>query len=121
GNKKMEKQVMSEGEIQSPFGHKRRFYIIPQDESGRLHVVKQGINFLPQNIAGNITLWAMCDFAEQVDWRIAQPRINVHDNVVVNCRQDYQEEVAILLKSCMERAPQEALGWTFPFLAEVSV
>src|SRR5215469_4496560 len=119
--KAMEKQVMENGEIQSPFGHKRRFYVIPADESARIHIAKQGINFLPQNIAANITLWALCDFADRCDWSIAQPRITVHDNIVVNARESHMDEVAQLLKDCMEGAANDAIGWTFPFIAELSV
>jgi DNA polymerase-1 len=119
--KEMEQRVMTEGEIQSPFGHKRRFYVIPADEGGRLHVVKQGINFLPQNIAANITLWALCNIAEKLDWRIAQPRITVHDNIVVNCRESHVDEVAHLIKSEMENTPLEAIEWDFPYVADLSV
>jgi DNA polymerase-1 len=119
--KKIEEKVVSVGEIQSPFGHKRRFYVIPADQSGRLHVVKQGINFLPQNIAGNITLWAMIRLCEDLDWEIAQPRINVHDNIVFNVRREYAREIAEMAVTYMTKAPQEAIGWDFPFKADVSV
>jgi uracil-DNA glycosylase family 4 len=119
--KATEEEVLTKGELQSPFGHKRRFYVIPADQSGRLHVVKEGINFRPQNIAANITLWALCSFSEKVDWSIAQPRITVHDNIVVNCRIDYLDEVALLLKACMEEAVRESIGWDFPFLADISI
>lgn len=118
--KSIEQKVLSEGEIQSPFGHKRRFYVIPADQSGRLHVVKEGINFLPQNIAGNITLWALCNICDKLDWSIAQPRITVHDNIVLNCKRDYIDSVSALVKQEMEKAVKEALGWDFPFLADIS-
>src|SRR4029450_2255616 len=113
------------GEIQSPFGHKRRFYIIPADESGRLHVVKEGINFLPQNIAASITNWAFCDLVEYLVsndmWYIAQPRINGHDAIVINVKQDHIEEIGSLTKGFMERAAKDAIGWEFPYVAEISV
>jgi len=115
-----EREVMQVGELQSPFGHKRRFYVIPADESGRLHVVKEGINFRPQNIAANITLWALIRFAQKVDWRIAQPRVTVHDSILAWCRYDYAEEISTLLKDCLERAPMQALGWDFPFAADIT-
>lgn len=118
--KSVEKQVLEVGELQSPFGHKRRFYVIPADQSGRLHVIKEGINFLPQNIAGNITLWAMCNIAEKIDWEIAQPRINVHDNIVLNVRKGYEREIGQFVKQEMEAAAKEAIDWNFPFKAEVS-
>ena len=123
--KEMEQVVMTEGEIQSPFGHKRRFYIIPAEEGARLHIVKEGINFKPQNIAANVTLWALIKFCKHLKvndmWHIAQPRITVHDSILVNVREKHVEEIASLLKGFMESAVKEAIGWTFPFLADFSV
>lgn len=119
--KNVEEAVLSEGELQSPFGHKRRFYVIPSGHSERLHVIKEGINFLPQNIAAYITLWAMLRLSEDLDWNVAQLRINVHDNIVLNVREDHVDEVARMVKTYMESAAKEAIGWDFPFKAEVSV
>ena len=122
--KATEKIVMTEGELQSPFGHKRRFYIIPADEGGRLHVVKEGINFKPQNIAANITLWALIKFTRWLKdndkWYMAQPRITVHDSILVNVREKHVEEVASVLKGFMEAAPMEAIEWDFPYIADLS-
>lgn len=122
--KAMEKQVMEVGEIQSPFGHKRRFYVIPADESGRIHTVKQGINFLPQNIAANITLWALCDFTEWLVvndfWDICQPRITVHDSILINVEESEAMFFGNKLKEFLEMAPQRAIGWDFPYKADVS-
>jgi DNA polymerase-1 len=123
--KDMEKQVLTTGEIQSPFGHKRRFFVIPADQSARLHVIKEGINFKPQNIAANITLWALCDFVDWLlandMWHVAQPRITVHDSILVNVRQDRAEEVGAMLIHFMQKAAKEAIDWDFPFLAELSI
>lgn len=119
--KSIESQVLNVGEIQSPFGHKRRFYVIPADQSGRLHVVKEGINFLPQNIAGNVTLWALCNIADKLDWSMAQPRITVHDNIVLNCANEHVAEVSALVKYEMEAAVSESIGWDFPFKADISI
>src|SRR5215472_2695871 len=122
--KDIESIVMEYGELQSPFGHKRRFFVIPADESARLHVIKEGINFLPQNIAANITLWALCGFTQyliQNDlWRVAQPRVTVHDSILVNCREDHVDDIAGVLEDFLEIAPKEALGWDFPYLADLS-
>jgi uracil-DNA glycosylase family 4 len=119
--KATEEEVMNAGELQSPFGHKRRFYVIPADEGGRLHVVKQGINFRPQNIAANITLWGLIRLAERLDWRIAQPRITVHDSILINCREEHIDEVAHLMKECLENAALESIEWSFPYRAELSI
>ena len=119
--KSIEETVLTRGELQSPFGHKRRFYVIPSDQSGRIHVVKEGINFLPQNIAANITLAAMCALVDKLDPDIAQVRLTVHDNIVANCKIDHVNEVARLMKVEMESACRESIGWDFPFTAEISV
>ena len=123
--KQMEQVVLNEGEIQSPFGHKRRFYIIPAEQGARLHIVKEGINFKPQNIAANVTLWALIRFTKHLKendmWHIAQPRITVHDSILVNVLETHVEEIALLLKGFMESAVKESIGWDFPFLAECSI
>jgi uracil-DNA glycosylase family 4 len=123
--KETEKAVLTTGELQSPFGHKRRFFVIPADESSRLHIIKEGINFKPQNIAANITLWALCDFVDHLIkydmWHIAQPRITVHDSILVNVRMGHEEEIGYLLKGFLEDAPMKAIGWDFPYLADLSI
>lgn len=121
--KSIEEKVLNEGELRSPFGHKRRFYVIPADQSGRLHIVKEGINFPPQNIAANATLYAICQIEKLVDPEIASIRLTVHDSITMNCIDEpkYVEETAYAMRSCMESALKEALDWDFPFLADVSV
>jgi DNA polymerase-1 len=118
--KEIERQVQEDGELQSPFGHKRRFYVIPQDQSARLHTIKQGINFLPQNIAANITLFAVIELVRRLDPRVAQIRITVHDSIVANVRESEVESTAVLMKEVMESAAKESIGWDFPYLTEVS-
>jgi DNA polymerase-1 len=121
----IEEQCLTHGEIQSPFGHKRRCYVIPADESARIHVVKEFINFKPQNIAANITLWALCDFVDwlvQTDrWEVAQPRITVHDSILVNVQRKHADEIGAKLLELMGEAPKLALGWDFPYTADLSI
>jgi len=121
----IEEQCLSVGEIQSPFGHKRRCYVIPSDESARIHVVKQFINFKPQNIAANITNWALCDLVdwlvENDKWGIAQPRVTVHDSILVNVQSKHVDEIGAKLIEFMRAAPKAALGWDFPYDADLSI
>lgn len=119
--KKIERQVLEVGELQSPFGHKRRFYVIPSDNSARIHIVKEGINFLPQNIAANITLFALTRLVGRLDPRIAQIRITVHDSITANVRESEAEAVAAQMKEAMESAAKESIGWDFPYLADLSM
>jgi uracil-DNA glycosylase family 4 len=118
---KIERQVLNVGEIQSPFGHKRRFYVIPQDHSARIHIVKEGINFLPQNIAANITLWALIKLVGRLDPRVAQIRITVHDSIVANVRESEVDATTDAMREELERAAFSAIGWDFPFAVDISV
>lgn len=119
--KEMERTVLEVGEIQSPFGHKRRFYVIPSDNSARIHIVKEGINFLPQNIAANITLYALIQLVDALDPTVAQIRITVHDSIVANVRESEVESTAIIMKQAMEEAAKYAITWGFPFKTDISV
>jgi uracil-DNA glycosylase family 4 len=121
----IEEQCLTTGEIQSPFGHKRRCYVIPADESAKIHVVKQFINFKPQNIAANITNWALCDLVdwlvENDKWHIAQPRITVHDSMLVNVKRTHVDEIGAKILELMREAPKKSLGWDFPYDADLSI
>jgi DNA polymerase-1 len=123
--KEIEAETLEKGEIQSPFGHKRRCYVIPADESARQHLVKQFINFKPQNIAANITNWALCDFVdwlvENDKWQYAQPRITVHDSILINVKRSHVDEIGEKVVELMRAAPMKALGWDFPYTADLSV
>jgi uracil-DNA glycosylase family 4 len=118
--KEIERTVLTKGELQSPFGHKRRFYVIPQDASARIHVVKEGINFLPQNIAANITLYALTKLVDRLVPEVAQVRITVHDSIVVNCRETHIDEVSATMQEVLESSAKDSIGWDFPFAAEIS-
>jgi DNA polymerase-1 len=118
--KEIEKKVLNEGELQSPFGHKRRFYVIPSDQSARIHIVKEGINFLPQNIAANITLYALTTLVNELPSEIAQVRITVHDSIVANVREGHVDEISTQMKAALEVAAKDSIGWDFPFKAEIS-
>jgi len=123
--KEIENECLTKGEIQSPFGHKRRCYVIPADESARDHLVKQFINFKPQNIAANITNWALCDLVdwlvESDMWQFAQPRVTVHDSILINVKKKYATEVAEKVLELMQLAPKKSLGWDFPYTADLSI
>ena len=123
--KEIERVTLDKGEIQSPFGHKRRCYVIPSDESARQHLVKQFINFKPQNIAANITNWALCDFVDWLvetdQWHICHPVITVHDSILINVVRKHAEEMAVKLREFMRAAPKKSIGWDFPFAADLSI
>lgn len=113
------KQVTTVGEVVSPFGHKRRFHLITKEN--RNASIREGINFLPQNIAANITLWAVCVLTEELDPKKANVIITVHDNIVTRAHEDWIDETAKLMKEVMLAAPKDALGWDFPFDTDLQI
>lgn len=113
------KTVTTEGEVVSPFGHKRRFHLITKHNKNA--AIREGINFLPQNIAANLTLWALCTLTETVDWNIAQFVLTVHDSILANVLNGYEKEIANMMTQAMILAPKEALGWDFPFDVDLKI
>jgi DNA polymerase-1 len=112
----IKRQVLTDGEIQSPFGHKRRFYLVTNQNKD--HLVKEGINFLPQNIAANITLAALIEICKTIDWTTCQPKTSVHDSIVLHVKTSHVEEVAHYVLDVMESIPKKKFGWDLPFTAE---
>jgi uracil-DNA glycosylase family 4 len=101
--------------VQTPFGHKRRFYLITYENKGA--VFREAINCIPQNIAARFTLWAV---RRLVDLNL--PVINtVHDSIILDVPNTRLEEVAVKVREVMQSAPMLTIGWDFPFEAELQV
>lgn len=124
-------QVTTEGEVVSPFGHKRRFHLFAS-MAAKNAAIREGINFLPQNIAANITLHAFTELAGYIDedrnlvpgrldWEQAQVVLNVHDSILVNSTVEYSEEAMRIMYETMIDAPMESIGWDFPYEVDLQV
>ena len=109
----------SDGEIVTPYGRKRRFYLLTPQNQGAAH--REAVNFLPQSIANDFTLSAVHILTEQLDPRKATLNLTVYDSIVGNVRTDHIKEVCTIIKQVMEAMPHQDLGWNFPFEAEVSI
>ncbi len=109
------KEVLK-GEVISPFGFKRRFHLITKEN--RNASIREGINFLPQNIAAWFTNYALCRLVLDHDLPIA---LSVHDSIIADCPSSMVNDVVPLLISVMESAPKETLGWDFPFKVEAQI
>lgn len=104
------------GVIVSPFGHKRRFHLITDDNKG--DVEREAVNFLPQNIAAWLTISALVELVDSGIRVVA----TVHDSIVADVPIDEANDVALTMKRVMESQPEKQLGWTdLPFLADVSI
>jgi len=109
------REVKANSFVQTPFGHKRRFYLITYENKGAVY--REAINCIPQNIAGRLTLWAVRQLVN-----MGLPVVNsVHDSIVLDVPKSDVEEVAHTVKEVMESAPKKTIGWDFPFEAEFTV
>lgn len=105
--------------VESPFGHRRRFYLITEENRNALY--REAINFLPQNIAANVTLHACARIHEEVDPGRARLCLTVHDSIIGLVHEDYVGEYKEITEQIMVELPKDYLGWTLPFEVETGV
>lgn len=109
------REAQTEGRVISPFGHKRRFHLITRENIN--NVTREAVNFLPQNIAGNLTIAALCDLVDD-----GVPVIStVHDSILADVPNEQVGNTAQQMKEVMEAQAMKRLGWTLPFTVDVSV
>lgn len=108
-----------DGEIITPYGRKRRFYLLTPQNKGAAH--REAVNFLPQSIANDFTLSAVHILTSELDPADARLNLTVYDSIVGNIKEDKIKEVALVVKQVMEGIPHDDLGWNFPYEADVSI
>ena len=111
-------RAIREGVIETPFGHRRRFHLITDENIG--DVRREAVNVTPQNVAAWLTIEAICELVK-LGVRIVA---TVHDSIVADVPEDSVDDVAVVMRKTMEKQSIEQLGWQFddiPFLADVSV
>ena len=81
--------VRSGGDLVSPFGNHRRFYLITK--SNKHHIEKEAYAFLPQNIVSHLLLRAGVRLANEGMRDML--RIPVHDAWVFECTRDVRADV----------------------------
>lgn len=107
----------SSAEIISPFGHRRRFHLVTQENLG--DVEREAVNFLPQNIAAWLTLMALVELVMVHKVRVVA---TVHDSIVADVPEKDAMSVGRLMQQVMQSMPEKQLGWTdVPFLADISI
>lgn len=109
------REAQTNGVVISPFGHKRRFHLITKENVN--NITREAVNFLPQNIAGNLTIAALCDLIND-----DVPVIStVHDSILADVPNENVADVGIQMKETMEIQASKVLGWSLPFTVDVSV
>jgi uracil-DNA glycosylase family 4 len=110
------REVLANGYVQSPFGHKRRFYLITPENKGS--VIREAINFRPQNIAARLTLYAVRKLV-----LLGLPVIlTVHDSIILDSPKADLDKHAMIVKEVMEAAAVECLQWDdIPFEVDLQI
>jgi DNA polymerase-1 len=114
----LKQQAKKDGYIQSPFGHKRRFYLITDENVGS--VEREAVSFLPQNVAAWLTIMSLCDLVDAGVRIVA----TVHDSLVADVPIAEVDRTALLMKEVMENQSVKQLNWAkddIPFLVDISV
>jgi DNA polymerase-1 len=110
------RRAFKDGYIQSPFGHKRRFHLITDENIGDIR--RESVNFLPQNIAAWLTISSIIDLVDLGILVVA----TVHDSIVAVTRIDEVNDVADAMKKVMEKQSVQQLGWNdVPFAVDISI
>lgn len=115
--KSIEAEIRANGEVVSPLGYKKRYHLLTKEN--RNAAIREGINFVPQNVAGVFTISALTELVPQMDGIDAAIVLSVHDSILCVVHDDVVDHVCSLLVSTMEAQPQKLLGWDFPFTADV--
>lgn len=115
----VETQIRSVGTLVSPFGRKRRFYLLTKENIQASY--REGINFYPQSTASDFTLRSVVEITRSIDRARASLCITVHDSIVGDVEESYIDEYSTIVRQIMESRPKEELGWTLPFLADISI
>lgn len=111
----IKKLARTNGVIVSPFGHKRRFHLITDENLG--DVMREAVNFTPQNVAAWLTMSAIIELVD-----LGIPVIaTVHDSIVVDAPVESYKQVAVVMKRVMEWQAKKHLGWELPFTVDLSV
>lgn len=112
---KMEKYIFSPEDLVTPFGRRRRFALVT--DQNREDILKEGIAFLPQSIASDITLSATIALWE----RGFAIRNFVHDSVLIEAPQGEAHSQGKEAARIMEQIAVEVYTDWIPFPVEYEI
>jgi len=114
----IEQEIRKRGVLISPFGRKRRFHLLTRENVQA--AFREGINFYPQSCASDLTLCSAIGVEAQTD-RSRCAIVNlVHDSIVAEVEDSYVDEYSTICKQIMESCARDELGWTLPFIADIT-
>ena len=109
--------------LETFWGRRRRFPLITK--MNKASVGKEALAFLPQSTANDICLESMV--ALNHNFRIwpesVRPRIKilVHDSIMVECQEEYRDDVISIMIEIMERVPMEKYSTYAPFAVSAEI
>lgn len=111
------KQVLSGQPLITPFGRRRRFYLIT--DQNKKDVLNEALSYLPQSTASDICLSALIRVRPMLRG-LGFVRLTIHDAIVVECAQERQDEVGKLLSQVMAEEGQRFTDYV-PFPVDTSI
>jgi DNA polymerase-1 len=111
------RQVLNGQDLITPFGRKRRFWLITQDNQKA--ILNEALSYLPQSTASDICLSALIDLRPMLRGR-GFLRLTIHDALIAECSRERSEEVASLMASVMEEKGRLFTDYV-PFPVDVSI
>jgi len=111
----IQEKILRERYLETSLGRRRRFPYIPK--RFREDIFRQGINFLPQSIASDITLLSLIKIAKK-GWQVL---LTVHDSILCQVPEDIAQGVSTEIVKIMEDTAREVCGERIPFLVETAI
>lgn len=115
----IETQIRTKGVLVSPFGRRRRFYLLTRENIQA--AFREGINWYPQSTASDITLRSAIRMSTEIDRSRAALILSVHDSILGDVVESYVDEYKVICKQVMESTPKDILGWEIPFVVDIGV
>jgi DNA polymerase I-like protein with 3'-5' exonuclease and polymerase domains len=112
----VKRTVLSEGELVTPFGRRRRFHLIT--EQNRHSVLNEALSYLPQSTASDICLSALIRLRPLLKG-MGFIRLTIHDALVVEAPISRRDEVSDLLQRTMVECGAEFTDYV-PFAVDLS-
>jgi len=110
------RRVLSGEDLVTPFGRKRRFYLITDEN--RKDVLNEALSYLPQSTASDICLSALIRLRPMLRG-MGWIRLTVHDALVVECPERYRDTVSTLLQESMLEEGRRFTDYV-PFAVDLS-
>jgi uracil-DNA glycosylase family 4 len=113
----VKKRVLSGRPLQTPFGRRRHFYLIT--DQNKKDVLNEALSYLPQSTASDICLRSLIRLRPMLRG-LGFLRLTIHDALVAECPESKVEEVSRLLSSVMLEEGHKFTDYV-PFPVDISV